>query len=107
MPQMAQAVDMPVMNNTMSGCGKMDQTEHFTAPKNASTDSIALCCVAKRENSDAGYLSFNDWAPSEASQQNVSVDIVNNNNFGNQLILENYPISPPPADLLSSVIKIE
>ena len=104
-PPMAQAADTPTMGNTPA-CGEMDAREHYIMPNDATAGAIALCCAAKRENSDAGILSLNEWSPSNVDQPIASVDVASVVS-GNQLIFKDYPISPPQAELLASVIKIE
>lgn len=104
MPEMAQAEQAQAMND-MSGCNNMAQGDYFSTPK-ANDGSIALCCVTKRENSDSGFLALNDWTPGETSQQNGPIEAIEMDNFY-PLTLYSYPVSPPPAELLASVIKIE
>ena len=102
-----QAAEMPAAGN-MAECGGMDQTEHFMAPDDSAADSVALCCVAKKDNSEAGILALNERLPNEAaSQLNISIEDIGTDNFNHQLVLCDYPISPPQVDLLATVIKIE
>lgn len=113
MPPMAQAaamvrqaVNAPLTDGMLVCHEEIDHADYFITSNDAAGGAIALCCVAKRENPDTGVLILSEWSPSDNSQPSASISFVDTT-YDDQLILENFPISPPPVELLASVIKIE
>ena len=104
MPQITQAAETPT---SMPGCGEMTQTEHYMVPGNVSGGAIALCCLAKNDQTDIGVLVLNSWPLDTLSVSQSAPVTVDDATSGGQLILENLSIPSPQTELLSSVIKIE
>lgn len=102
------APDAPFLPHASYSSACQDAPQgHFMLTSANSGQAIAPCCVEKSENDRTTGIILTNFSFDNADYQSTNAErIIDIDSIGSAVLLD-FPISPPPRELLASVIKIE